>query len=467
MNINREFLSQRNINGTGNPCKYIVIHETDNYNKGANARTHAKAQHDGNFADMSVHYYCGSDGVYRAADHTCKCWHVGRTYVSNPNNPDCTNNNSIGIEICVNSDGDYATARQNAIDLVKYLLQTTGIPADRVIRHYDAKGKYCPRKMMDNPSLWSDFKAQIQSGSSDVTPPEVDTSWSATGTATCIGNGVYYRPRPTMNCEPYGQLNKGNRFEVDGQEKNGWIHAKVVDQVCWIYKNYVQYDGQPAPTPDPTPQPSGWKATGTAICTGNGVRVRSTAEFGNNVLFWLNQGNRFEVDGQKSGEFVHINVNGTVGWMSEDYVKYDVAESASSNVSGNAIVRNGQIHANNFSGADIKEDGIRGTATKKAGIMVLQVALNHDYEAGLAVDGAYGSKTDAALGNHYVKYGETQYLVTAVEILLMLKGYNPSGVENPGQFGSGLESAVKQYQRDHGLTADGVAGRNTILSLIA
>ena len=99
--------------------------------------------------------------------------------------------------------------------------------------------------------------------------------------------------------------------------------------------------------------------------------------------------------------------------------------------------------------------------------MVLQVALNHDYNAGLTVDGIRGSKTDAALGNHYVKYGETQYLVTAVEILLMLKGYSVGGVENPGQFGSGLKAAVTQYQRDHGLTADGVAGRNTILSLIA
>ena len=176
MNINREFLSQRNINGTGNPCKYIVIHETDNYNKGANARTHAKAQYDGNFTDMSVHYYCGSDGIYQAAEHTCKCWHVGRTYVSKPNNPDCTNNNSIGIEICVNSDGDYAAARNNAIELVKYLLQMTGIPAERVIRHYDAKGKYCPRKMMDNPALWEDFKNQIR-GASEVTPPAVDTSW--------------------------------------------------------------------------------------------------------------------------------------------------------------------------------------------------------------------------------------------------------------------------------------------------
>lgn len=141
--------------------------------------------------------------------------------------------------------------------------------------------------------------------------------------------------------------------------------------------------------------------------------------------------------------------------------------STPSEFSGNTIVRDGQIHANNFSGAGIETDGIRGSATKKAGIMVLQVALNHDYNAGLTVDGIRGSKTDAALGNHYVKYGETQYIVTAVEILLMLKGYNPGGVENPGQFGSGLKAAVTQYQRDHGLTTDGVAGRNTILSLIA
>ena len=120
--IHREYISQRNINGTGNPCKYIVIHETDNYSKGAGAKTHAKAQHDGNFADMSVHYYCGSDGIYQAAEHTCKCWHIGREYGGNHSIHDATNNNSIGIEICVNSDGNYTVARQNAIELTKYLI---------------------------------------------------------------------------------------------------------------------------------------------------------------------------------------------------------------------------------------------------------------------------------------------------------------------------------------------------------
>lgn len=133
---------------------------------------------------------------------------------------------------------------------------------------------------------------------------------------------------------------------------------------------------------------------------------------------------------------------------------------------GSDIVKAGQAHANNFAGAGIEVDGIRGAETKKAGNMVLQVALNHDYNAKLDVDGIAGSATLKALGNHYVKHGETQYLVTAVEILLMLKDCNPNGVECPGQAGDGFVAAVKQYQRDHGLTVDGVAGRNTILSLI-
>lgn len=58
-------------------------------------------------------------------------------------------------------------------------------------------------------------------------------------------------------------------------------------------------------------------------------------------------------------------------------------------------------------------------------------------------------------------------MVTALEILLMLKGYNPNGVECPGEFGSGLKAAVGQYQKDHSLTVDHIAGPATFNSLIA
>ena len=111
--------------------------------------------------------------------------------------------------------------------------------------------------------------------------------------------------------------------------------------------------------------------------------------------------------------------------------------------------------------ADMQKSG-----TKKAGIKVLQTAMNLDYKAGLKVDGLWGTKTSNALKGHTVRKGEKQYMVTALEILLMLKGYNANGVESPGVFGSGLQTAVKDYQKDHGLSVDGIAGYNTFKSLI-
>ena len=131
------------------------------------------------------------------------------------------------------------------------------------------------------------------------------------------------------------------------------------------------------------------------------------------------------------------------------------------------MIRDGQIHCNNFTGARIKVDGDRGQETVKGGIMVLQTGINQDYRAGLDVDGIWGPATERALGSHYVCRGECQYMVTALEILLMLQCYNPQGVECPGSFGAGLDAAVRAYQRDHGLTVDGIAGYNTFMSLVA
>ena len=109
--------------------------------------------------------------------------------------------------------------------------------------------------------------------------------------------------------------------------------------------------------------------------------------------------------------------------------------------STNEIIKLGQQHANNFAQCGLVADGIRGANTRKAAVKVVQRALNADYNAGLVEDSVWGNATDKAFGSHYVKVGETQYLVTALEILCMLKGKNPNGVECPGTFGNGLTSA--------------------------
>ena len=130
-------------------------------------------------------------------------------------------------------------------------------------------------------------------------------------------------------------------------------------------------------------------------------------------------------------------------------------------------IRKGQSYANKFANTGISITGKRDAATKKAAIKVLQTALNKDYGAGLDVDGIWGTNTSNALGKHYVKSGETQYMVTAAEILLLLRAYDPNGVEIPGTFGSGLLSAVKAFQKAQGLTVSGTCDRNTFLKLIS
>ena len=104
----------------------------------------------------------------------------------------------------------------------------------------------------------------------------------------------------------------------------------------------------------------------------------------------------------------------------------------------------GQQASVNFTGVKIACDGYDGPETRKQAVRVLQTALKKDYKAAknLKVDGIYGPATKKALGSHYVEKGERQYMVTAAEILLYLKGKDPKGVEYPGLFGTGLQKAA-------------------------
>lgn len=106
------------------------------------------------------------------------------------------------------------------------------------------------------------------------------------------------------------------------------------------------------------------------------------------------------------------------------------------------VISCGQSEANKFVGHhQISVDGIVGPNTHRMKVRVLQHAMNLDYHAGLEEDGWWGSKTEDALANHYIKSGETQYMVTAMEIIALINGANPNGVEYPGTFGPGLENA--------------------------
>lgn len=163
MNINTTLISNNN-SYAGQVPKYIVIHNTDNYAAGADAHAHAKAQHDGNFSGYSAHVFVDDKEAYQALPYNRGAWHVGVNYGGRLFGV-CSNHNSIGIEMCVQSGYNYEKAFQNTVNVCKQLMKQYGIDADHVLQHYDVCAKNCPSAIRTKGD-WNRFKQLI--GSSET-----------------------------------------------------------------------------------------------------------------------------------------------------------------------------------------------------------------------------------------------------------------------------------------------------------
>jgi N-acetylmuramoyl-L-alanine amidase CwlA len=150
MNITK-MISKKNCYIGQNKPAYIVVHETDNWNKGADAKAHATAMKNGNLAG-TVHYYVDSKSIYQTLDHADGAWAVG----DGKGKYGITNRNSINIEICVNPETDYYVAVDKAEQLAASLLKQYGWGTDHLKRHYDASRKNCPRRIQAE-GRWPEF----------------------------------------------------------------------------------------------------------------------------------------------------------------------------------------------------------------------------------------------------------------------------------------------------------------------
>ncbi len=140
--------------------KYITIHETGNYSKGANAAAHASYLRNTS-AKVSWHYTVDDKCAYQHIPNSEVAYHAGDTY---------GNSVSIGIEICVNPDGDFNKACLNAAELVRKLMKVHEIPIENVVQHNRWNGKDCPKNL--RKSGWKDFISLCKE-EDDMTKAEV------------------------------------------------------------------------------------------------------------------------------------------------------------------------------------------------------------------------------------------------------------------------------------------------------
>ena len=143
--------------------KFIVVHDTGNKSRGAGAMNHKKYLENATRSG-SAHYYVDDKEIIQPIGDSTVAWAVGDTGSNKDRTrTDVTNSNSLNVEICINSDSNYNQAVKNANELIKNLMIKFNIPVDRVVRHFDASGKPCPKTMKaNNWEKWGQFIKELK-----------------------------------------------------------------------------------------------------------------------------------------------------------------------------------------------------------------------------------------------------------------------------------------------------------------
>ncbi len=161
---------------------WIVIHNTD----GATVSDRISYFNKEDSA-LSAHYVIGDEELYQLLQNDQKAFHIkgsgsGKWTDNAINTSDCSDNNSIGIEISDADSVNFNKAIDNAIELIRFLMKEYSIDADHVIRHGDVKNVNCPSKIMaetiEGKSAWSYIKTQIveRTGNINFDTSQLDTS---------------------------------------------------------------------------------------------------------------------------------------------------------------------------------------------------------------------------------------------------------------------------------------------------
>ena len=141
---------------------WITVHESAMTLDGQTAEFLAKVQYRYAFEQndaraASWNYQVDAYNIYQSFEDNVICWHAGDGTAT----PGSGNNNGIGIEMCVNQDGNYEGTLANNAKLVASLMLQYNLTLDNVKRHYDFSGKECPSYLI-RTGRWEEFVEMVR-----------------------------------------------------------------------------------------------------------------------------------------------------------------------------------------------------------------------------------------------------------------------------------------------------------------
>lgn len=225
--------------------EYIVEHDTGVL--GQTAKNNADYFYTVN-RGASANYFADKNDIYEVVAPGKKAWHVGddKSGDSHDVGDLINNSNTIGIELCAEKDGTFHPQTiANAAWLTQKLMKDFGVPASKVVRHYDASGKNCPQRMNTDGkwTLWYKYHKQL-TGQTVTTSP-TNASGSKSTTHKVVSGDTLWGLSKQYNAT-VAQLKEWNNLKSD---------VIVVGTTLTLKKGTV------APTNNPTPVSSTPKAT--------------------------------------------------------------------------------------------------------------------------------------------------------------------------------------------------------------
>ena len=207
----------------------VVIHNTANDAPAANEIAYMRR----NDNEVSFHYAVDDSEIVQGIPDDRNAWASGDGHGKG-------NMEGIHIEICYSKSGGarFDAAERNAAELAAHLLKKYGWGIDRLTKHQDYDGKYCPHRTLDLG--WQRFLDMVQRYMGDAKPVEPVEVVGYTARVNAP-SGLNVRKNPGTGYPVLRVLPNGTTVTVS-REQDGWLF--IGDG--WVSGEWVKKSAAPA-----------------------------------------------------------------------------------------------------------------------------------------------------------------------------------------------------------------------------
>ena len=192
----------------------IVVHNTANDASALNEIAYMT----NNNSETSFHYAVDDKQIVQGIEENRNAWHAGDGQGKG-------NMEGIAIEICYSKSGGdkFIKAEQNAVDLIVDILKRYGWGIDKVTKHQDYSGKYCPHRTLDMG--WDRFIKMVEN--------KLNGTQNQTTEVSNKKVNVYYR----VKTKKHGWLPEVKNLE----DYAGWENSPITGVAIRVDKGSIKY----------------------------------------------------------------------------------------------------------------------------------------------------------------------------------------------------------------------------------